>query len=126
MNWYLEVLRKYAVFSGRARRKEYWMFVLISTIISMALMIADIMLGFAKPQGSMGILGGIYTLLVLIPCLAVTVRRLHDTGHSGWTFLLGIIPIVGFILLYYMVSDSQPGANGYGPNPKETRMAMAA
>ncbi|HEX8494176.1 MAG TPA: DUF805 domain-containing protein [Pyrinomonadaceae bacterium] len=118
MNWYLEVLKKYAVFSGRARRKEYWFFTLFNIIISLALTMLDIWLGLADRSG-WGPLGGIYTLAVFIPGLAVTVRRLHDTGRSGWWFLIALVPCVGgIILLIYLVEDSQPGENEYGPNPK--------
>jgi uncharacterized membrane protein YhaH (DUF805 family) len=119
MDWYLEVLKKYAVFSGRARRKEYWMFTLFNVLISIVLAIVDRVLGFGE-NGGTGPLGALYSLAVLIPSLAVSVRRLHDTGRSGWWLLLGLVPCVGFIvLLIFMVQDSQPGANEYGPNPKE-------
>lgn len=119
MNWYFEVLKKYADFSGRARRKEYWFFTLFNLIISLALGFADGMLGLAHSSG-WGPLGGIYTLAVLIPGLAVSVRRLHDTGRSGWYLLMAFIPCVGgIILLIYFIEDSQPGDNEYGPNPKQ-------
>lgn len=112
MEWYIGVLKKYAVFQGRARRQEFWMFTLINFIISLILSSIDYMLGT-------GVLGGIYALAVLIPTIAVTVRRLHDTGRSGWWILIFLVPVVGFIiLLVFMVLDSQPGDNEYGPNPK--------
>ena len=118
MNWYLEVLKKYAVFGGRARRKEYWIFALISVVISILLGFADGLLGFGKDGGA-GPLGAIYSLAVLVPSLAVAVRRLHDTGRSGWWVLIGLVPCVGFIvLIVFLAQDSQPGANEYGPNPK--------
>lgn len=93
MEWYLKVLRQYVDFAGRARRKEYWMFTLISLIISIVLDIVDSVLGF----GSLGLLdsgpfGLLYGLAVLLPGLAVGVRRLHDTGRSGWWMLLALIP----------------------------------
>jgi uncharacterized membrane protein YhaH (DUF805 family) len=113
MNWYLEALKKYAVFSGRARRTAYWMFVLFNVIIAVVLAIIDGLVG------SPGILGLLYGLAVLIPGLAVSVRRLHDTNRSGWWLLICLIPLVGaIILLVFMVQDSQPGENRYGPNPK--------
>jgi len=114
MHWYLEVLKKYAVFEGRARRKEYWFFVLFNLIISFVL-------GFIEGLfGGPGVLGAIYGLAVLIPGIAVAVRRLHDTGRSGWWLLIALVPVVGFIvLLVFMVLDSTPGPNQYGPNPKE-------
>jgi len=118
MEWYLKVIKNYAVFSGRARRKEYWMFFLINIIISFVL-------GFLEGiVGGPGILGLIYALALLIPGLAVTVRRLHDTGRSGWWILVGFIPLIGFIvLLIFMVLDSVPGENDYGSNPKEAAAA---
>ena len=113
MNWYLEALKKYAVFSGRARRSEYWMFTLFNVIISFVL-------GFIEGyMGGTGVIGLIYTLAVLIPGLSVAVRRLHDTERSGWWLLIGFVPVVGIIvLLVFLVQDSKPGSNQYGNNPK--------
>ncbi|WP_187261346.1 DUF805 domain-containing protein [Pontibacter beigongshangensis] len=119
MNWYMTVLRKYAVFSGRARRSEYWYFVLFNVLISMVLSFVDLTIGTATSTGSIGLLGGLYSLAVFIPSLAVAVRRLHDTGKSGWWVLFGLIPVLGWIvLIIFMFIDSQPGDNQYGPNPK--------
>lgn len=113
MQWYLEVLKKYATFSGRARRKEYWMFALISGIISLLLLGVDNLLGL--PFG----LQAIYSLLVLIPGLAVCVRRLHDIGRSAWWLLIVLFPLIGaIVLLVFACLDSQEGTNKYGPNPK--------
>ena len=84
MNWYLDVLKKYAVFSGRARRKEYWFFVLFNIVISLVLGLIDGVIGSASAETGVGLLGGIYALAILIPTIAVAVRRLHDTGRSGW------------------------------------------
>jgi len=109
MNWYLKVLKKYAIFSGRARRKEYWMFMLFNFIIGFALGIVEVS----------SILVSLYSLAVLLPGMAVAVRRLHDTGRSGWWLLIGIVPIIGaLVLLVFMVQDSQSDDNQYGPNPK--------
>ena len=120
MNWYLEVLKKYAVFSGRARRKEYWFFVLFNIIISIVLAVIDGVTGSFRPEAGMGLLGGIYTLAVLIPGIAVSVRRLHDTERSGWWLLIALVPLIGaIVLLVFMVQDSKPGQNQYGANPKE-------
>ena len=114
MYWYLEVLKKYAVFYGRARRTEYWMFVLFNFIIAMAISIVESLLG------SPGFIGMLYGLAVFIPSLAVSVRRLHDTGRSGLWLLIAFVPLIGFIvLLVFMVQDSEYGQNQYGPNPKE-------
>ena len=120
MNWYLEVLKKYAVFSGRARRKEYWFFFLFNFIISIVLAVIDGVTGSFSPEAGMGLLGGIYTLAVLIPGIAVSVRRLHDTDRSGWWLLIGAVPLIGaIVLLVFMVQDSKSGQNQYGANPKE-------
>lgn len=119
MNWYLEVLRKYAVFDGRARRKEYWYFFLINTVISIFLAFIDSFTGTVSEDVGIGLLDGLYALAVLIPGTAVTVRRLHDTDRSGWWILIGLIPVIGGIaLLVFMVLDSTPGDNQYGPNPR--------
>ena len=119
MSWYLEVLKKYAVFDGRARRTEYWMFFLLSLVISVVLILIDRLIGTFTYQAGFGLLQGLYSLAVLIPGLAVTVRRLHDTGRSGWWILIALIPFIGgLVLLVFMVLDSQPGENQYGPNPK--------
>ena len=112
MNWYIEVLKKYAVFSGRAHRTEFWMFCLFNFIVSFVL-------GFI--QGLIGIgsaLSGLYTLAILIPSIAVSARRLHDTNRSGWWQLIGLIPIIGFIvLIVFYVQDSEAD-NKFGANPK--------
>jgi uncharacterized membrane protein YhaH (DUF805 family) len=119
MNYYTEVLQKYAVFSGRARRAELWMFALINLLISIGLAIVDSILGTSGAAAGSGVLGTVYSLAVLIPSIAVGVRRLHDTGRSGWWYLIVFVPLVGWIaLIYFWVLDSQPGSNQYGPNPK--------
>ena len=113
VNWYLAVLKNYAGFSGRARRTEYWMFVLFNVIITIVLQVISL----AIQQVS--ILGAIYGLAVLIPGLAVGVRRLHDTGRSGWWLLIGLVPLIGaIVLIVFMATDGEPGDNAYGPNPK--------
>jgi len=120
MNWYLKVLKQYADFSGRARRKEYWMFVLFNMIFAIVAAILDNVLGIAMEGTGYGPLYGIYALAVLIPGLAVAVRRLHDVGKSGWMILIALIPLIGAIwLLVLLVTDSNPGENQYGQNPKE-------
>ncbi len=120
MNWYLKVLKQYADFSGRARRKEYWMFVLFNMIFAIVAMILDNVLGIAMEGIGYGPLYGLYVLAMLIPGLAVAVRRLHDVGKSGWMILIVLIPLIGAIwLLVLMVTDSNPGENQYGQNPKE-------
>ena len=118
MEWYLTVLRKYAEFSGRARRMEFWMFTLINILISIGLSIIDAIIGTTYGAGS-GILSTIYGLAVLIPSLAVGVRRLHDTGRTGWWLLIGLVPCIGFIvLIVFFATEGQRGDNQYGPDPK--------
>jgi uncharacterized membrane protein YhaH (DUF805 family) len=120
MNWYLKVIRQYADFSGKARRKEYWIFVLFNMIFAFVAMILDNVLGLTAGELPYGVFYFLYVLAVLIPGLAVAVRRLHDVGKSGWMILIALIPIIGAIwLLVLMVTDSNPGENQYGPNPKE-------
>jgi uncharacterized membrane protein YhaH (DUF805 family) len=120
MNWYLKVLKQYADFNGRARRKEYWMFALFNMIFVIAAMILDNMLGLTIGQLYYGVFYFLYVLAVFVPGLAVAVRRLHDVGKSGWMMLIAFIPIVGAIwLLILMVTDSNSGENQYGSNPKE-------
>ncbi|NEW05325.1 DUF805 domain-containing protein [Paenibacillus sp. SYP-B3998] len=113
MDWYLKVLQNYVGFQGRARRKEYWMFALFSAIVSIVLAILDMVLSIYP------LLTGIYALAVLLPSLAVVVRRLHDTGRSGWWYFIGLIPLIGgIIVLVFLCTDSQENDNQYGPNPK--------
>jgi Predicted membrane protein len=119
VSWYLEVLRKYAQFDGRARRKEYWMFALINLVVSFAIGLIGGMVGL-KPNGvGVNMIAGIYFLAVLIPSIAVGIRRLHDTGRSGWWTLIVFVPLIGALaLLVFAVQDSEPGTNAWGPNPK--------
>ena len=113
VNWYLAVLKNYVGFSGRARRQEYWMYFLFNVIAIVVLAVVDAVVGTS-------LLVLLYELAVLLPTLAVTVRRLHDTNRSGWWILLGIIPLIGtIILIVFNASDGTPGENQYGPNPKE-------
>ncbi len=109
MYWYLEPLRKYAVFSGRAQRKEYWIFLLFNLIIVIVLLLVD----------HKGWIGRFFGIALCVPSLAVAVRRLHDTGRRGSWILISLVPIIGPIaLLVFLATDSQPGENQYGPNPK--------
>lgn len=125
MNWYLKVLRQYADFTGRARRKEYWMFVLFNIIFAIIAMILDNVLGLAWGELGYGPIYLLYALFVFIPGLAVAVRRLHDINKSGWMILVSLIPVIGAIwLLVLFVMDGTPGANQYGPNPKENQVVV--
>jgi uncharacterized membrane protein YhaH (DUF805 family) len=120
MNWYLGVLKKYGEFSGRARRKEYRLFSLFNLIIIVVLGFIDGAAGLGPPRKLFGPLVALYILAVLLPSIAVAVRRLHDTNHSGRWLFIGLIPLIGpIVLLSFMVRDSQKGQNPYGSNPKE-------
>ncbi|AOK90880.1 MULTISPECIES: DUF805 domain-containing protein [Paenibacillus] len=112
MQWYLKVLQNYVGFQGRARRTEYWMFTLFNVIACLILYLVDLLLGLPL------VLTLIYSLAVLLPSLAVFVRRLHDTGKTGWWILIALVPFGGIVLLVFECLDSQPGDNKYGKNPK--------
>ncbi len=119
MNYFVMALKKYAVFSGRSRRAEYWYFILFSTIITFIVTFIDIAVSTGTGL-DIQLLGTLYGLAVVLPSLGVLVRRLHDTGRSGWYVFISIIPVIGMIvLLVWLATDSQSGMNQYGPNPKE-------
>jgi uncharacterized membrane protein YhaH (DUF805 family) len=120
MNWYLMVLKKYVTFGGRARRKEYWMFSLFNIIFTIAAMTMDNLLGINFNPSKYGPIYCLYGIAVFLPSLAVSVRRLHDAGKSGWYLFMALIPIAGAILiLVKLCTDGITGQNKYGPNPKE-------
>jgi len=123
MSWFVEALKKYAVFSGRSRLKEYWYFALFVIIISFVLSIIDVLTGaYARTAGE-GLLSSIFSLAVLIPSIAVTVRRLHDIDRSGWWLFIALVPLVGWIvLLVFTVQEGTLGSNRYGPNPKSASL----
>ena len=112
---------KFAQFSGRARRAEYWWFVVVNAVV--IALLALLVVIFASISDALGVVAwlayGVYALAVLIPALAVAVRRLHDTGKSGWWLLIALVPLVGVIvLLVFYFTDSVPGENQYGASPK--------
>jgi uncharacterized membrane protein YhaH (DUF805 family) len=119
--WMFEPLRKYASFSGRARRREYWWFEVFTALVVAALTIVD---GFIVGWDMIGIyglgpLGAIAVLAFFLPNLAVSVRRLHDRDKSGWWLLITLVPLIGFLFLFYnYISAGTPGDNSYGPDPK--------
>jgi uncharacterized membrane protein YhaH (DUF805 family) len=129
IDWVLEVFSKYATFDGRARRKEYWYWYLFNFIVSIFIAVVSLVINL--PNGTetdngigwfglfINIVVIIYSLGVFIPNLAVTVRRLHDTNRSGWWYFISMVPFIGGIILFiYLIEDSTPGDNQYGPNPK--------
>ena len=120
MNYYLKVLQQYGDFNGRARRTVYWIYNIINSIIGGLLFFLDYLLGTTIDSLGLGVLYLVYALFVFIPGVAVAVRRLHDVGKSGWMLLIALIPLIGAIwLLVLYLTDSNPGENKYGPNPKE-------
>ncbi|MGZ8225781.1 MAG: DUF805 domain-containing protein [Methylococcaceae bacterium] len=120
MNWYLEVFKKYAVFSGRAGRQEYWYFTLFNILVGILLRVMDQITGNLDYETGLGLLSTFYSLVVLIPATAVLVRRLHDTDRSAWWLLIALVPLIGeLVLLVFTLQDSQPGNNQYGANPKD-------
>ena len=119
MNEFLNVFKKAFVFSGRSRRKEYWLFALGVFIVSVALTIIEMMAGL-EIAPDVGLLSTIFSLIIFIPSLSVTVRRFHDIGRTGWWLLLMLIPILGWIAVFvFTLLDSESGSNKYGSNPKE-------
>ena len=123
MNWYLDAWKNYFTFTGRSRRKAYWVFFVFNVLATILANLIDNILGLTG-QGVYGPVSTLYALAVFLPGLALAIRRLHDTGRSGWWMLLGFIPLIGWIvLLIFFVTDSQPGSNRYGPNPKDTLAA---
>jgi uncharacterized membrane protein YhaH (DUF805 family) len=126
MEWYLAVLKKYTVFEGRARRKEFWYFALVNFLIFIPLTFIGLIIAVASARSDqfgyfalMFIPLFLYSLFIIIPSIAVTVRRLHDTNRSGWWYLINFVPWVGGIILFvFTVLDGTPGPNQYGPDPK--------
>ncbi|WP_324750006.1 DUF805 domain-containing protein [Sphingomonas sp. LY54] len=120
MEWATLPLKKYAQFEGRSRRKEYWSFFLLMLGVYIVAGMIDGILGLAgMVLGVYGPLSLVAAVALFVPSLAVGVRRLHDTGRSGWWLLIGLIPLVGgLVLLYFMVIEGTPGPNEYGPDPK--------
>lgn len=113
MHYYIDVLKKYAVFSGRARRQEYWMFLLFDIAALIIVSIVDAIAGTSP------LLYALYALATFLPSLGVSIRRLHDQGKSGWWILVGFIPLVGWIwAIVLMATEGEPNPNQYGPSPK--------
>jgi uncharacterized membrane protein YhaH (DUF805 family) len=130
MGWYLQTLRRFTDFGGRARRKEFWPFMAVNFVLNAVAGALDTALGlggvttttgagFAYASYTPGIIGSVVGLVLLLPSIAVEIRRLHDTGRSGWWLLLLIVPVIGWIvLLVFWALDGERGQNAYGPDPK--------
>lgn len=114
MEWYIKCLRNYVNFKGRARRKEFWMFILFNSIISAALIIISMMVSDSA------VVYTIYYLVTALPFIAVCVRRLHDIDRSGWWFLLNMVPFGAFVLLWFHCKEGTSDNNRFGDNPKVT------
>lgn len=119
MKYYLEALKKYADFSGRSRRKEYWLFILFNIFFSIVAMLIDVLAGTRMENQYYGIISILYNIAMVIPTLAVMVRRLHDINRSGWWFLINLIPVIGNIWFFVLMCfDGTLGQNRFGPDPK--------
>jgi len=115
-----DALRKYAVFSGRAKRKEYWLFTLLFIILEIVTVVIDGAMGTLDPMSGYGIISGLTTLGLLLPGIAVLVRRLHDIDQSGWWGLIALVPIANLVLLVFLCMDGTNGENRFGSDPKAT------
>jgi uncharacterized membrane protein YhaH (DUF805 family) len=120
MEWYIMAWSKAADFTGRARRSEYWYFQLFNALVFLALIALGVILRVTGGAvQTITIPCSLYSLICFIPSLSCTVRRLHDTGRSGWWYCISFLPLIGaVILLVFLVTDSEPGWNAYGHNPK--------
>ena len=116
MQWFLKCLTQYADFTGRARRKEYWMFVLFSLLIYF--LVAIVLVALSATESAINIVIGLLALSLMLPNLAVTIRRLHDTDRSGWWALLSFVPILSLVILVFMFLDGTSGGYRFGPDPK--------
>ncbi|MBP3193891.1 DUF805 domain-containing protein [Natronogracilivirga saccharolytica] len=120
IQYYIHVLKRFADFNGRARRWEFWGFALSNFIVASMILILDHFAGTYDPDAATGFFSMIYAVIIFVPGLSVSVRRLHDVGYSGWMFLIGLIPIIGWIwILITYLKEGQSHSNKYGPNPKK-------
>jgi uncharacterized membrane protein YhaH (DUF805 family) len=118
MEWALLPLKRYAEFSGRSRRKEYWLFLLVAIFLYVVAATIDTLFGLMFVEGFGGLTILVW-LALFIPSIAVGVRRLHDTDRSGWWMLLSFVPLLGLVTLVFMLLDGTKGPNQYGPDPKD-------
>lgn len=112
MDYFLDALKKYADFTGRARRKEYWMFILIYMIINIVFAVLGLEL-----------ISALIGLALLVPSISIATRRLHDTGRTGWWQLIALIPVIGIIVLIVFLAQDGHETNDYGVNPKAANLA---
>lgn len=125
MNWYIKVLKQYADFEGRARRAEYWLFSVLSLVFTYIAVLLDYTIGTNYGLLPFGVIYTIYFLGILVPTFAVTVRRLHDVGRSGWMIFISLIPLVGSVwLLTLLAIDSDSEENKYGVSPKSLNIPI--
>jgi uncharacterized membrane protein YhaH (DUF805 family) len=118
MRWFLKVLSQYADFNGRARRAEYWYFALVCVLIAIPLLVLDFTFDLYSREAGIGALSGVFLFIVLVPSIAVGVRRLHDTGRSGWWWLINFVPFIGpLVILVFCVERGQPFVNRFGADP---------
>jgi uncharacterized membrane protein YhaH (DUF805 family) len=116
MHWYTDVIKKYAVFNGRAARPEFWWFVLANLIVALVI---NVVVGVIAGRGTGQVVSDLYSLAVFLPSLGVSIRRLHDTNRTGWWYLLIFIPVIGWIvLIVFWAMAGDPGPNNHGPNPQ--------
>jgi len=124
MEWATLPLKKYAEFTGRSRRKEYWMFFLLCMVVALVIGFVEGLLGLSGMIGPYGPLSTLFLLAIVVPSIAVGIRRLHDTDRSGWWMLIAFVPIVGgIILLVFYVLEGTRGTNQFGPDPKGEDLA---
>lgn len=120
MDWFIYALRRYNDFNGRSRRREYWLYVLFYILLAIGAHFLDSLFGFADVGEVYGPIYTLFVIIMVLPSIAVAVRRLHDIGKSGWWIFVGFVPVIGFIwLLIYFVREGTIGPNQYGPDPKE-------
>ena len=125
IDWAMRPLHKYADFSGRAPRAEYWWFYLMVIIGYFVASILDSFVGTGGMMGTFGVLTMIVMLGLLLPSIAAGVRRLHDTDRSGWWLLIAIIPLIGLVLIYFLVLEGTKGDNRFGADPYAGELARA-
>jgi len=119
MGWFILAWTRAAEFTGRSRRKEYWMFQLFNILVGVAIAMGALLIGGKAGLNTFAFSLCAYGMVSFVPSLSCMVRRLHDTGRSGWWYFIGFVPLIGgIVLMVFMVLDSDPDRNEYGPNPK--------